>query len=62
MDKLRLSMDELRVESFRTEAPAEAAGTVNGNAITLGTGCNTCNCTSMPNACFCTENLSCRCQ
>jgi hypothetical protein len=62
MDKLRLSLGELRVETFRTDTEAAACGTVNANAITFNTGCNTCYCTSRINACFCTENATCRCQ
>jgi len=61
MDKLRLSIGELRVETFRTATPAETRGTVNAQGVTLGTGCNSRNCTSAVNACFCTESLSCRC-
>jgi hypothetical protein len=61
MNKLNLSPDELRVETFRTEA-ADAGRGAHFQAITLNTGCDTCYCTSRVNACFCTENLSCRCQ
>ena len=41
-------------------------GTVAGQAFTaLQTNCASCgggDCSSVPNACFCTEALSCRCQ
>ncbi|HYH83456.1 MAG TPA: hypothetical protein VEX86_26915 [Longimicrobium sp.] len=61
MNKLRLSLDELSVESFRTHAGEEAPGTVNGHVLTFATNCNTCYCSSRVNACFCTEHNSCRC-
>lgn len=60
--KLRLAVDELRVDSFAAEADRAARGTVNAHAITLATGCSTCQCSSAGANCFCTENLSCRCQ
>lgn len=63
MDKLKLSLDELRVETFRTEANDAERGTVNGNMVSFGgSNCDTCKCTSRVGACFCTENLSCNCQ
>jgi len=62
MNKLRLAVDELRVESFAAEGDRPARGTVNGFAITLATGCSTCACSSAGANCFCTEALSCRCQ
>ena len=63
MEKLKLSLDQLHVESFRTRADDEERGTVNGQMVTLNTGCNTCQCGSTRvGNCFCTENLSCNCQ
>lgn len=61
MNKLRLSVDDLRVETFATDAVRAGRGTVDAHMITYASGCNTCQCSSRPAACFCTENLSCRC-
>ncbi len=36
MKKLRLEVEELRIESFQTDAPAEERGTVAGHMITQG--------------------------
>jgi hypothetical protein len=61
MKKVQLKLDTLRVESFETAERSEARGTVNGNQIaTRIGGCTATTCP--PNHCFCTENLSCRCQ
>ena len=66
MKKVRLDAESLRVESFDVEAVAPLLrGTVHGQAVTrLQSNCLSCagNCSSVPNACFCTEALSCRCQ
>lgn len=63
MDKLKLSLDELCVETFRTDAAETARGTVNGQMVTVNTGCSTCQCGSTRvGYCFCTENVSCNCQ
>jgi tetrahydromethanopterin S-methyltransferase subunit E len=40
MKKLRLEIEELRIDSFETDAPAEERGTVAGHMITQGA--NTC--------------------
>ena len=40
MKKLRLEVEELRIDSYVTGAPAEERGTVAGNLIT--TSANTC--------------------
>lgn len=60
MNKLRLTVDELCVETFRTEAPETARGTVNGQMATINSGC--AQDTTRVGNCFCTEQLSCRCQ
>jgi hypothetical protein len=46
MSKLKLSLDELRVESFHTAAPADARGTVRGaeDAGTNQSGCIIASC------------------
>jgi len=66
MKKVRLDAGSLRVESFDVEAvDARLAGTVYGQAFTrAASNCVSCvgDCSSVPNACFCTEALSCRCQ
>ena len=62
MKKVQLKLDALEVESFETAAKSEARGTVDGHQITR-TQLNGCtNTTCPPYNCFCTENLSCRCQ
>ena len=49
MRKIRLEAEELRVESFETEAlPADAEGTVQAHQAALGGS-------SRPHYCFCTE-------
>jgi hypothetical protein len=66
MKKLMLDAESLRVESFDVEAvDSRLRGTVQGHAFTrLQSNCLSCagDCSSVPNACFCTEALSCRCQ
>ena len=69
MKKLKLTVEALRVESFRTDNAQVARGPVNGQALSAGTlcqscgsNCNSCGCSSIGAACFCTENLSCWCQ
>jgi len=43
MRKLKLEIDELRVEAFETSSVAAERGTVEGNATFLGTGaCRSC--------------------
>lgn len=41
MGKLRLSVEELRVESFHTASPLHARGTVHGAEDATGKGCDT---------------------
>ncbi|HET7462209.1 MAG TPA: hypothetical protein VFJ82_13215 [Longimicrobium sp.] len=60
MHKLKLSLDELSVETFRTEAPEAARGTVNGQMRTINSGC--VQDTTRVGNCFCTEGQSCFCQ
>jgi hypothetical protein len=65
MKKITLDAESLRVETFAVEAiDPRLRGTVAGQAFTaLQTNCASCGgCSSYPNACFCTEALSCRCQ
>jgi hypothetical protein len=66
MKKVRLDAESLRVESFDVEAvEPRLRGTVQGHGFTrLQSNCASCggDCSSVPNACFCTEALSCRCQ
>jgi hypothetical protein len=55
MSKLKLAMDDLRVESFETTSGASEKGTVFGEQCTCRTvctcpGCNTCDATC-PNTC-----------
>ena len=67
MKKIKLDAESLRVESFATEVVEQALGTVHGKEATIPASrcfsCASCvgNCSSVPNACFCTEALSCRC-
>jgi hypothetical protein len=44
MKKLRLELDELRVESFETVAPARSRGTVRGQDATENTWCGQDSC------------------
>jgi hypothetical protein len=61
MEKIQLKLESLRVESFETAERSEERGTVNGHQI--GTRLPNCTATTCPPYhCFCTENLSCRCQ
>ena len=68
MRKIRLDAESLRVESFSTEALEAGQGTVHGKEATVPvTPCYSCascvgDCSSIPNPCFCTEGISCRCQ
>lgn len=41
MRKLMLDLDTLRVESFQTDAPADARGTVRGAEATFNADCQT---------------------
>ncbi|WP_420130610.1 pinensin family lanthipeptide [Longimicrobium sp.] len=60
MKKVQLKLETLRVESFETSVPANERGTVDAHQI--GTRVGGCTATTCPpNQCFCTENLSCRC-
>ena len=69
MRKIRLDAEALRVETFSTEAlDLTGRGTVHGKEATVpATPCFSCascvgDCSSIPNPCFCTEAVSCRCQ
>ncbi|HEX8242829.1 MAG TPA: hypothetical protein VF541_05025 [Longimicrobium sp.] len=77
MNKLKLDLDALQVDSFEAEAgDAERPGTVHGRQVTRWNTCNqscgcpvtdlahTCTCpdSSVQNACFCTEWQSCWCE
>ena len=68
MKKMKLDAEALRVETFSTEALTPLLGTVNGQEATIPASrcfsCASCvgDCSSVPNACFCTEAQSCRCQ
>jgi hypothetical protein len=55
MEKLRLDLDELAVESFRTADTNAARGTVVAHATQVKTCAATCHCTSVDIGCFCTE-------
>ncbi|MBV9108136.1 MAG: hypothetical protein JO306_01865 [Gemmatimonadetes bacterium] len=64
MKKMTLDLGSLRVESFAAETPADARGTVHAEAASkasnCATACLTCvNCSSYPDACFCTEVPGC---
>jgi hypothetical protein len=65
MKKMTLDMDSLHVETFDTETAAKVArGTVHAEAASkasnCATACLTCvNCSSYPDACFCTEAPGC---
>ena len=59
MEKIRLNVEQLRVESFQTEEPRDERGTVHALGVTIGGNCTATTCP--PAKCFCTENLSCRC-
>ena len=48
MGKLRLGMEELRVESFTTSGAGDGKGTVRGHSITYYTDCG-CRYTQNPN-------------
>lgn len=41
MNKLKLNLDRLQVQSFETERPGTGAGTVRGHVWTIGTCQNT---------------------
>lgn len=61
MEKIRLKLESLQVETFETAAALPERGTVDGHQA----GATRLNCTATtcpPAYCFCTENLSCRCQ
>jgi hypothetical protein len=63
MEKIRLKLDSLQVETFETAVRSKGRGTVDAHQIatrTYGGGCTESTCP--PYNCFCTENLSCRCQ
>jgi hypothetical protein len=63
MEKIRLKLESLQVETFETATKSEGRGTVDAHQIatrTYGGGCTQTTCP--PNHCFCTENLSCNCQ
>jgi len=60
MEKLKLSIDQLHVETFRIHADEAERGTVNGQMATINSGC--AQDTTRVGNCFCTEQLSCRCQ
>lgn len=61
MNKVQLKLEALEVESFETAERAEERGTVNGHQIgTRIGGCTASTCP--PYHCFCTEDLTCRCQ
>lgn len=73
MAKLKLDVQELRVESFAAQNADQAAqGTVRARELTLEVSCgcpvtdraHTCTCpdSSVRNACFCTEWQSCWCE
>ncbi|HEU4559180.1 MAG TPA: hypothetical protein VFS20_15065 [Longimicrobium sp.] len=74
MAKLKLDLQQLRVESFAAQEVANAAsGTVRAREITQDVTCgcqatdlaHTCTCgdnSSNVNACFCTDWESCRCE
>lgn len=53
MNKLKLEMDDLRVDSFPTDARPAPRGTVDANMVS--TGKNTCYCSSLNIGCWCTE-------
>lgn len=60
MKKIQLKLDTLRVESFETAERITERGTVEGQQIATRVG--GCTQTTCPPAhCFCTEDLSCRC-
>jgi hypothetical protein len=61
MEKIQLKLESLRVETFETAERPQERGTVDAHQI----GSQLANCTNTtcpPYNCFCTENLSCRCQ
>jgi hypothetical protein len=61
MEKIRLELEALQVETFETAERSTGRGTVDAHQI--GTQVGGCTATTCPpNHCFCTENLSCRCQ
>ncbi|HEV7588898.1 MAG TPA: hypothetical protein VGO40_12350 [Longimicrobium sp.] len=66
MKKVKLDAESLRVETFAVEAiDPRLRGTVAGQGFTrLQSNCASCGgvCSSYPNACFCTEAVSCWCQ
>ena len=68
MKKFKLDAESLRVETFSTDGLEVVRGTVQGlEATQPASQCFSCascvgDCSSIPNACFCTEALSCRCQ
>ena len=73
MAKLKLDLQELRVESFAAqEVDGALQGTVRARELTLDVSCtcpvtdlaHTCTCpdSSVKNACFCTEWQSCWCE
>jgi hypothetical protein len=55
MEKLKLELDELAVESFRTAETEAPRGTVNAHSTLVKTCAATCHCTSVDIGCFCTE-------
>jgi hypothetical protein len=63
MKKIRLDAEALRVETFSVETiEPRLRGTVRGEEATRFNISCVGDCSSVPNACFCTEALSCRCQ
>jgi hypothetical protein len=53
MNKLKLEIFDLRVDSFPTDARPAERGTV--DAFMVSTGKNTCYCSSLNIGCWCTE-------
>lgn len=51
MKKLSLNLDQLSVDSFDTEAPAEQKGTVMGEQCTCQTACTCPGCPTCYNTC-----------
>jgi hypothetical protein len=68
MKKMKLDAESLRVETFSTDGLEQVRGTVQANEATVPASacfsCQSCagDCSSYPNACFCTEAASCWCQ
>ena len=68
MKKFKLDAESLQVETFSTDGLEQLGGTVQANEATQPASrcfsCASCvgDCSSIPNACFCTEAQTCRCQ